>query len=55
MIHSSELMVGGSPYSKRKKNLENVYYTLEEFFKYLKDKNIQGTTISDFLALYNKI
>ena len=55
MIHSSELMVGGSPYSKKKENLENIYYILEIFFKYLKSQNIQGVTISDFLALYNKI
>jgi hypothetical protein len=55
MIHSSELMLGGSQCSKKEEDLENVYSNLEGFFEYLKDKDVQGIGVSDFLILYNEI
>ena len=49
MIHSSELMVGGSPYSKTEQQLENIYTQLEEMFKYFKSKNTKNCFLKDLI------
>ena len=54
MIHSSELMPGGSPYSEDEKSVEFIYSQLEEMFKFLKQKNIKGVTLSQFANNYKK-
>lgn len=48
MIHSSELMPGGSPYAKDRKAVEFIYGRLDEMFKFLKQKNINGAALSRF-------
>ncbi len=48
MIHSSELMPGGSPYAKNKEAVERIYEKLEGFFKYLKKENIKGITLKQY-------
>jgi hypothetical protein len=53
MIHSSELMIGGSPYSKDKKSFDFIYNQLEVMFKYFKEKDIEGITLSDFRKYFN--
>lgn len=54
MIHSSELMPGGSIYNKDEQSIETLYQKLEDLFKYLKNQNIQGITLSDFVKNYDQ-
>lgn len=49
MIHSSELMVGGSPYSKTKAQLENIYRQIENLFRYLKYREVEGCFLKDLV------
>lgn len=48
MIHSSELMVGGSPYTKTSEALEHATTTLEHFFSFLKKQRVEPTTLSAY-------
>ncbi|MBT6691328.1 hypothetical protein HOB10_03280 [Candidatus Parcubacteria bacterium] len=48
MIHSSELMPGGSPYAKDHQSVEFVYQQIEDLFKFLKKQGLQGRTLSEF-------
>jgi hypothetical protein len=48
MIHSSELMPGGSPYSRSESDVEHIFTQLEEMFKYFKDLGLEGATLSQF-------
>ncbi len=52
MIHSSELVAGGSPYVKTDQDLERVYETLESFFKFLTTEHVKGQTLSEFALDY---
>ena len=49
MIHSSELMVGGSPYSKTEEQLERVYKQIENMFSYFKNKGLEGCCLKDLV------
>ena len=48
MIHSSELMPGGSPYNPDEKSIEYLYSQLEALFTYLKAKQVEGQTLLEF-------
>lgn len=48
MIHSSELMPGGSPYYKTEDDIEELYLTLHDLFKYIA-KNYEGITLKEFV------
>jgi len=48
MIHSSELMPGGSIYYKDEKSIERLYDKLEEMLKYFKSNNLEGATLDQF-------
>ncbi|MBQ0075457.1 MAG: hypothetical protein KBT34_14855 [Prevotella sp.] len=48
MIHSSELMPGGSPYFKNEESIENLYQVMEELFKYISFKGFVGCTLKDY-------
>ena len=52
MIHSSELMPGGSPYSKTENDVRHVYSILEEFFQFLKTREVAGITLSNFARVF---
>lgn len=47
MIHSSELMPGGSPYFKNEDEIEKHYLVLDKFFEYV-SKEYVGITIADY-------
>ncbi len=51
MIHSSELMPGGSPYAKTIEAVERSYELLEELFKLAKSEGLVGITLSDYARL----
>lgn len=53
MIHSSELMPGGSPYYKTEADIDNLYIKLNELFSFLRKKNYFGITLSDFKKQYD--
>lgn len=46
MVHSSELILGGSPYTKTKEALEHLFTTMEELFDFLAGKSVTGITLS---------
>lgn len=51
MIHSSELMPGGSPYFKSYKDIENEYLVMDELFQYAKQKGYIGVTLQEFFMI----
>ena len=51
ILHSSELMPGGSPTFKNKKEIENLYLQLNVIFEYVQDI-FQTATLSDYYAYY---
>ena len=54
MLHSSELMPGGSPYFINETSIERLYEDLDVFFKYVKDKCYVGATLQDYYNIINK-
>ncbi len=48
MIHSSELMPGGSPYFKTNEDVERLFATMDEYFNYLSQLDVCGTTLQEF-------
>ncbi len=49
LIHSSELLPGGSPYSKTEEQVEHIYALLNEFLGYLRKENVEPATLSSFV------
>ncbi|VFP80365.1 deacetylase [Candidatus Erwinia haradaeae] len=47
MLHSSELMPGGSPTFKTKNEIEELYYDLEQLFEYLRIRTV-SMTLSEY-------
>lgn len=54
MIHSSELMQGGSPTFKVKGQIEKLYEDLEILFCEIKKYGFQGIGISDYAKIYRQ-
>ena len=52
MIHSSELMPGGSPYCRNNEQIEVFYRRIESVFQYLSEK-YERRTLSEFTATIN--
>ena len=48
MLHSSELMPGGSPYFKDMASIEELYHTLECLFSQVKELKYQGCRLCDY-------
>ncbi|MBT3419267.1 MAG: hypothetical protein HN726_03730 [Candidatus Magasanikbacteria bacterium] len=55
MIHSSELSVGTSPYTKTPEALEHVYTHIEYIFTLLSKYNVESMSISSYAQSYKKI
>ncbi len=53
MLHSSELMPGGSPTFRTADSIENLYHDLENVFS-LAEKLFEGDTLREFRARYNQ-
>lgn len=47
MIHSSELMPGGSPYFSSESDIDRLYLTMESLFEYVAEKGYTGNTLSN--------
>lgn len=52
MIHSSELMPGGSPYFVTAQAIESLYRLLDELFGMVKSKGYRGIRLKDFKGKY---
>lgn len=52
MIHSSELMPGGSPYYKNEIDVEKLYDNLDSLFAFLQSENYKGIALSAFAEKY---
>lgn len=48
MLHSSELMPGGSPYYKTKDDVERLFTVLDALFSYAKSKGYEGCTLREY-------
>lgn len=53
MVHSSELMPGGSPYFQNIEAIERLYMSMESVFKYATEKGYVGCTLKDYYAKKN--
>lgn len=51
MIHSAELMPGGSPYFKDSNDIEALYKGIEDMFKFVQKMNYKGITMKDFYKI----
>ena len=47
MIHSSELMPGGSIYFETEEAVEKLYETMDQYFSYVKDLGFQAGLLRD--------
>lgn len=54
MIHSSELMPNGSPYFKTKKDVEELFITMDALFAYATNKGYKGCTLEEFYNIKKK-
>lgn len=51
MIHSNELMPGGSPYFISENDIENLFTRIEQVFKYVRSLGYIGITLKDYYDL----
>lgn len=51
MIHSSELMPGGSPTFRYKSQIEDLYVDLDNLFQEIRKKGFEGISLSDYARL----
>ncbi len=49
MIHSSELMPGGSPYFKTEEDIERMFLVMGQYFEYVSKLGICYTTLQEFV------
>lgn len=54
MLHSSELMPGGSPYNPTPASIENLYQRLETVFQVLSRDGCETVTLSEFARSYHR-
>ena len=50
MVHSSELMPGGSPYFKDENSIKQLYEILENLFNYIKHLGFVGITLNEYFS-----
>ena len=53
MMHSSEMMPGGSPYFKTEEDIDRLYTNLQQFFSEI-SKDYIGTTLCEYCQLYGE-
>ena len=52
MIHSSELMVGGSPYCKTEDAIRDCYQKMDEIFTYAIKRGYKGVSLKEYYSLH---
>ena len=53
MLHSSELMPGGSPYFNTEESIEKLYSTMDDLFQYAKINGFIGATLKEYYEQKN--
>lgn len=53
MLHSSEMMPGGSPYFKDEDSIERLYADIENLFSYVRELGFIGVTLRDYYYMNN--
>ena len=48
MLHSSEMMPGGSPYFPDEQSIEKLYQCIERLFLYAKQRGYEGCKLSEY-------
>ena len=48
MIHSSEFMLGGSPYYKNAEEIELLFHVMDEYFSYITRKRYVGSSLAEY-------
>lgn len=51
MIHSAEMMPGGSPYFRTEDSIEKMYLEMESFFKYVSELGYKGCTLKEYYEI----
>lgn len=51
MIHSAEMMPGGSPYFRTEASIEKMYLEMELFFKYVSELGYKGCTLKEYYEI----
>lgn len=54
MIHSSELMPGGSPYFQTEDDIELLYSIMQRYFQWARENEYKGTTLCDYVEQWKK-
>jgi len=54
MLHSSELMVGGSPYFKTNHDIDNLYLIMGQLFDFVSKLGYKGITLADYEKEHGK-
>lgn len=54
MLHSSELMPGGSPQFRNEKEIDKLYEDIHRIFQWLYDRNVTGATCYEFHHLFEQ-
>ena len=48
MIHSSEFMLGGSPYYKNAEEIEVLFEVMDKYFAYITKKGYIGSSLAEY-------
>ena len=48
MIHSSEFMLGGSPYYKNTEEIEMLFQVMDKYFEYVTKKSYVGLSLTEY-------
>ena len=48
MIHSSEFMLGGSPYYKNAEEIEMLFEIMDKYFMYITKKGYIGSSLAEY-------
>lgn len=54
MLHSSELMPGGSPYASTGNDIDDLYYRIRSIFDYAKNLGYEGETMEEYVSRKQK-
>lgn len=55
MMHSSEMMPGGSPYFTNETGIEKMYKTIGEIYKYAKSLGYEGITLKEYNKSFKNV
>lgn len=55
MVHSSELMPGGSPYFKSEEDIEFLYRIMRQYFQWVAEKGYKGVSLSNYAEQWKKL